>query len=190
MVWGFKMSKILQLKISLRGLRPSVWRRILVEDTINFYELHNIIQKVMGWECYHLFEFDQGGLSIGEPHEDYGGEVRDSRKIKLNSIFTGEKQRLSYIYDFGDSWEHMIVVEKILEKDGSKKYPVCIAGEMACPPEDSGGVWGYEEMLEIKKNKNHPEYEEKIVGWLGEDFDPEKFDIDEVNGILRRFKLF
>jgi len=175
------VEKILQLKISLKSFRPTIWRRVLVEDSINFYELHNIIQIVMGWEDSHLFEFDQGGLSIGMPHDDYGDEVQNSKKIRLSNIFTTEKQRLNYIYDFGDGWEHSIFVEKILDKEDNKKYPVCTAGKMACPPEDVGGVWGYEEILEVKKDKNHPEYEEQIIDWLGEDFDSEKFDIDDVN---------
>ena len=181
------MSRILQLKISLVGLKPMIWRRLLVEDSISFYKLHNIIQKAMGWENYHLFEFDQGSLYIGIPEGgDYSSEIKDSKKIKLSHVFTEEKQILNYIYDFGDSWKHKILVEKILVKDHLQKYPLCIDGNRSCPPEDCGGVWGYEEMLEIKSDKSHPEYEEKIVEWLGEDFDPEKFDIEEVNKLLKK----
>lgn len=176
-----KNIKVLQLKIVLQGIDPPVWRRILVEDTISFYQLHDVIQSVMGWEDDHLFEFDQGGLSIGRAHEDFMGEVKSAKKVKIKEVFSTEGQRLPYIYDFGDSWEHLIIVEKIMEKDPSQKYPVCLDGERACPPEDCGGVWGYEELLEIKKDKNHPEYEERIVEWLGEDFDPEDFDLNEVN---------
>jgi hypothetical protein len=186
-IGGYKMSRILQLKISLVGLKPMIWRRLLVEDSISFYKLHNIIQKAMGWENYHLFEFDQGSLSIGIPEGgDYSSEIKDSKKIKLSHVFTEEKQILNYIYDFGDSWKHKILVEKILVKDHLQKYPLCIDGNRSCPPEDCGGVWGYEEMLEIKSDKSHPEYEEKIVEWLGEDFDPEKFDIEEVNKLLKK----
>jgi hypothetical protein len=176
--------KILQLKIRLEGIRPFIWRKFLVEDSISFHKLHEIIQWVMGWENYHLYEFRVGGLSILEPHEDYMQDVTDSRKTRLSHILTIEKQKFGYLYDFGDSWEHMITVEKILEKASSKKYPVCITGKRACPPEDCGGIWGYQELLEIRKDKNHPEYEERIVEWLGEDFDPEHFDVDEINKSL------
>lgn len=227
------ISRILQLKISLKGLRPPVWRKVLVENSISFYELHNIIQKVMGWENYHLFEFQIDNTTITPEEEGHNpaessfhklfkspefiemlgqqdlskeGAMLDVNKInkilnkieknKPKNLFTVntsiiklikfEKQKLIYIYDFGDNWEHNIVVEKILKKDETQKYPVCIAGKRACPPEDSGGVWGYAELLKIKKDKNHPEYQEKIVGWLGEDFGPEKFDLNEINKHLHK----
>ncbi len=179
------MPKILQLKISLKGSKPLVWRRFLVKDSVTFHKLHEIIQKIMGWENYHLYEFGAGGLTISLPDED-AGHVTDSRKTKLCDILAAERQRFDYTYDFGDSWEHVIIVEKILEKS-PQKCPACIAGKTACPPEDCGGIWGYAELLEIMKDKSHPEYEEKIADWLGEDFDPEAFDIDEVNQRLRQF---
>jgi hypothetical protein len=179
------MPKILQLKISLRGSKPPVWRRILVRDAISFHELHEIIQRVMGWSGHHLFEFDIGGLSIGIPHPDYNHEVTDARKVRMSRIFREKGQRLDYMYDFGDSWEHVILVEKVLKDDASQKLPVCVAGKMACPPEDCGGIWGYEELLEKLKDKSHPEHKE-TVEWLGGDFDPEAFGMDEVNRVLQR----
>ena len=169
----------MQLKIILQGLKPAIWRRVLVEDSISFHRLHNIIQMVMGWDNSHLYEFDQGGLSIGMPHEDYGSEVQDAKKIKLNKVLNTKGQRLPYIYDFGDSWEHIILVEKILAKDESQKYPCCIAGKRACPPEDCGGVGGYAEMLEALQDKKHPEHE-RLKEWIGE-FNSEEFDVGEVN---------
>lgn len=176
--------KILQLKIVLQGTNPPVWRRVLIENFISFYQFHNIIQTVMGWENDHMFEFDQGNLSIGIPHEDFRGEVQDAKKIKINEVLSEEGQKLPYIYDYGDSWKHVIVIEKILNKDdNSQKYPACIKGKRACPPEDCGGVWGYEEMVEALKDKNHPKYEHWFE-WVGE-FDPEKFDLEEVNKKLQ-----
>ncbi|MBW6462070.1 MAG: plasmid pRiA4b ORF-3 family protein [DPANN group archaeon] len=177
------MEKIFQLKIVLDGSKPKIWRRVLVEDTTTFDRMHNIIQKVMGWGNCHLHMFHVGVSEIGEPDPDYEGNIKDSKKIKLKDILI-LKQKFRYEYDFGDCWDHIITVEKILNKEDSKKYPVCIAGEMACPPDDSGGIWGYEELLEIMKNKSHPEHEH-TVEWMGEDFNPEEFDIDKVN---RRFK--
>ncbi len=176
------MSKILQLKIYLQGSKPKIWRRFLIEDSITFNELHDIIQTVMGWENYHLFEFEINDLRIIPPDEGFLKENElDPDKTKVYEFLNTEKQKFNYLYDFGDDWNHIIVVEKILEKDSSKKYPVCIAGKMSCPPEDCGGLWGYEEILEIQQNKNHPDYEERIIDWLGEDFNPEDFNIEEVN---------
>lgn len=145
------MAKILQLKISLKGSKPPIWRRVLVDDSISFHKLHRIIQIVMGWANYHLFEFDPGGLSIGRPHDDFDNEVQDAKKIKVSEVLGAEGQNLIYTYDFGDSWDHAIVVEKILEKDYSQKYPICITGKRACPPEDCGGTRGYENFLEASR---------------------------------------
>ncbi|MEA2053678.1 MAG: plasmid pRiA4b ORF-3 family protein [Candidatus Thermoplasmatota archaeon] len=189
--------KILQLKIGLNGIKPAIWRRFLVEDSISFHELHGIIQIVMGWENYHLYEFEVDDTRIEASSKGFfvdavwiafrpkAKKTKPATKTRLNDFIKTEKQRFYYLYDFGDKWEHAIRVEKILEKDDSQKYPVCIAGKRACPPEDCGGVWGYQELMEIRKDKNHPEYEERIVEWLGEDFDPEHFDVDEINRLLK-----
>ncbi|MDI6737238.1 MAG: plasmid pRiA4b ORF-3 family protein [Nanoarchaeota archaeon] len=178
---------ILQLKIQLLGLKPEVWRRVLVDDRITFHQLHKVIQEVMGWSDYHLYRFNlDEDEEIGIPDPDDEVVVRDSRRLKVKSVLNAPKQKIVYTYDFGDNWEHLITVEKIL--DNAEKAPVCIAGERNCPPEDSGGVWGYEDLLKIKKNKKHPDYKEYIVEWLGEDFDPEKFDIEAVNRGLKRLK--
>lgn len=182
------MTKILQLKIKLDGSSPPVWRRFLVSDSVTFTQLHNVIQKVMGWENYHLYEFEAGNARISVPNEDLE-DIIDSKKIALSDILKTERQKIRYTYDFGDSWEHSITIEKILENNNGIRVPTCISGERACPPEDCGGIYGYKELLEIKKNKNHPEYKEMIVEWLGEDFDPEKFDISEANKSLKKLKL-
>ena len=180
--------KIFQLKIVLKGSSPPIWRRFLVEDNISFHKLHEIIQTVMGWENCHLYEFSVSELRISIPPEEYGGEPYENRELSSKkakiSILGSEKLKFSYLYDFGDSWEHAIIVEKIVEKTRSPKCPVCIAGKMSCPPEDCGGIWGYSELLEIRKDKNHPEYEKKVANWLDEDFSPEKFEIEEINRCL------
>lgn len=176
---------ILQLKIKLRDIKPKIWRRFLVKDDITFHGLHNIIQEVMGWENYHLYCFNIGLMRIEMP--DDGGyseyESKNSKKVKLFDYLAVEKQKFHYEYDFGDNWEHEIVVEKILDSlpEGVQQVPYCIEGERACPPEDCGGIWGYEELVEISKDKNHPDYEERIINWLGEEWDFEKFDINEIN---------
>ncbi len=179
------MGKILQLKIYLKDIEPKIWRRFLVSDNISFHKLHNIIQEIMGWENYHLYSFDINNVRIELPNEKVYGEneSENSKKIKLNKFIGAKKQKFDYLYDFGDSWEHEIVVEKIFKNlpDGVKRIPYCLDGERACSPEDCGGVWGYEELIEISKDKNHPDYEERIKDWLGEDWNFEKFNINEIN---------
>ncbi len=185
------MSKILQLKISLNEIKPEIWRRFLVRDNIRFDKLHRIIQEIMGWENYHLYEFNISGKQLGVIDSDAldsNPDLKDSEKIKLFEHINKEKQKFSYLYDFGDSWEHEIVVEKIIEYDKKQKIPVCLEGERACPPEDCGAVSGYKNFIEIKKDKNHPDYKELIIGWLGEEHDFEEFDAKDVNKRLKRIR--
>lgn len=174
---------ILQMKISLKGVSPPVWRRILVEDTISFDKLNNIIQAAMGWGGYHLYLFDIGGLEIGIPDEEFNADMTDSRRVHISKYLNAENRKIEYVYDFGDNWEHTIIVEKILEKYPKMKYPVCIKGKNACPPDDCGGPWGYKELLEAIKDPNHKEYKE-MLEWVGGEFNPEEFDIDRVNDRL------
>ncbi|MBI2631390.1 plasmid pRiA4b ORF-3 family protein [Candidatus Pacearchaeota archaeon] len=183
------MANILLLKIYLKDIKPKIWRRFFVSDNISFHQLHNIIQEIMGWENYHLYSFNIDGIRIElsdeEGYSEY--ESENSKKIKFNKYIRVEKQKFYYEYDFGDSWEHEIVVEKIFENlpEGIKQIPYCLEGQRACPPEDCGGVWGYEELIKICKDKNHPDYEERIKDWLGEDWDFEKFNVSETNKKLR-----
>ncbi len=174
---------IYQLKVTLKGIKPPIWRRVQVAGGISLHKLHQILQVVMGWDDDHLHHFTVGGVDFGEPHPDYGLEMRSDRRAKLSQVVSGEKAKFIYEYDFGDSWEHMILVEKILPAEAGVRYPVCIAGKRACPPEDCGGIWSYAHLLDVIQNPNDPEYEDKIE-WLGEPFDPEAFDLDRINRLL------
>lgn len=174
--------KIFQIKIALKGIKPQVWRKILTEDSISFDKLHEIIQRVMGWENYHLYVFETGGMEIGVPDKGDEREIVDSRKISISRL--PEKTKILYTYDFGDNWEHIITIEKIIEKERRGKYPLCISGERVCPPEDCGGVWGYQEFLQAIRNPKHKEHKE-MLEWIGGSFDSEKFDIDETNKGLK-----
>ncbi len=174
-----KQTRILQFKITLKHIKPPIWRRFLTAGNINFVELHDIIQWVMGWGYDHLYSFDfpnTGQLSIGDPEGfDLNGE-----DIQIDRAFRKEKDSCIYTYDFGDNWEHTLVLEKILEVDPDKKYPYVLAGKRNCPPEDCGGWPGYYNLLDVLSNPKDPEYED-MIDWIGEDYDPEYFNIDELN---------
>ncbi len=180
--------KILQLKIWLEGISPKIWRRFFVSNTITFHQLYLIIQTVMGWDNYHLYSFRVGDKEYqDEKSEDFGDfddeEILSSRKEKMGVLKV--KQKFLYTYDFGDDWEHEVIVEKILGPEEGKIYPFCLEGERNCPPEDCGSVSGYYNLMEIRKNKSHPEYKRLIQEWLGEDYDPELFVINWVNARLQ-----
>ena len=174
------MTGIFQLKIALDGITPKIWRRFLIKDNISFHDLHNIIQLIMGCGNYHLYSFYINKEEIGIPDPEFRSELTNAKKIKLKDKLS-LKQKFGYVYDFGDNWEHILTVEKILDNKDVALFPTCLEGERAGPPEDCGSYPGYYELMRIKKNKKHPEYKERIAGWLGENFDFEHFDIEEIN---------
>jgi hypothetical protein len=174
---------IYQLKVALRDIRPPVWRRVQVKDC-TLAKLHDVIQTCMGWDGYHLHAFEIGGEQYGEPDPDGMLEGGDERKVRLSQIVAQGFKKFTYTYDFGDNWEHLIQVEKVLDAEPGVRYPRCLAGKRACPPEDCGGPWGYGSFLEAISNPSHPEHED-MVEWVGGEFDPEAFDIEAVNEELR-----
>ncbi len=180
------VSAIYQLKVTLKDSKPPIWRRILVPDSVSLYQLHNILQIVMGWEDYHLHQFLIGDEYYGNPEDDEMGEMKNEKRFRLKQFVTGKGFKFFYEYDFGDGWEHVIQVEAVLPVEEGRQYPVCVEGKRACPPEDIGGVWGYEDFLEAISNPEHPEHDE-MLEWYGEDFDPEFFDVEEVNLGLHQF---
>ena len=175
--------KIYQLKISLKYIRPPIWRRILVASDTTLEQLHLIVQAAMGWYNCHLHSWTIGGVEYGQPQGEYDSDMHDEKTVKLSKIVAGEKFKFSYTYDFGDSWEHEILVEKVLAATTETRYPVCVTGKRACPPEDCGGAWGYAELLSILNDPENPEYEEKM-DWLEDNFDPNEFDLKETNSRL------
>lgn len=181
------LKNAIQLKIVLKQTKPAIWRRIVVENSITFFELHHIIQCVMGWENAHLYEFMVDNYRIGEPNGDFdsysGSKMIDSEEIALEEVLSSEIKKFSYDYDFGDGWDHEIIIEKILPLDHAIEYPKCLKGKMNCPPEDCGGIPGYYNLVEIMKNKKHPERKE-MIEWLGGVFDPMKFDLEGTNAHL------
>lgn len=180
------MTKVLQLKIVLDGITPKIWRRFLVKDNITFHKLNEIIQTLMGWGGYHLYAFYVGKEQLSIPHPYSDDNQINAKKVKLKDKLS-LKQKFGYVYDFGDNWDHTLAVEKILDNKDVALVPICLKGERAGPPEDCGSYSGYYELMKIKKNKKHPEYKERIVEWLGGDFDFEYFNLEETNKEL--FKL-
>lgn len=183
---------MLQFKIQIKNVNnPTVWRRVIIPKHFNFAQFHEVIVAAFGWGGYHLYEFSPGGIGtypvIGIPHDDYEDEMLDSKKMKVSKIFATPKQKFTYVYDFGDDWEHAITLEKITVE--SSKVADCIDGGGACPPEDCGGFPGYMDLKKILSNSKHPEYA-GIKEWLGlskkEKWDPEKFDMEFASEKVRR----
>lgn len=193
-----KPAQIYQFKITLTDSKPPIWRRILVPDNYTFWDLHVAIQDAMGWLDYHLHVFEitdpetNEMIEIGMPDElDFGtNEVLDDYKVKMSKYLNESNKNAVYEYDFGDSWRHKIVLEKILPAVPGEKYPQCIAGKMSCPPEDCGGTYCYYDFLEILKDPSHENHKE-LKAWAGKDFDPEYFDPKDVvfDNPKERFKL-
>ena len=182
-------AKIYRMKVTLEDSKPPIWRRLLVRSDITLADLHRIIQVAMGWSDYHLHQFIVQGTYFGEPHPAYADDLdmHDEQEVTLRQIVAGEGFKFCYEYDFGDGWEHQVLVEKILPPEPDQRYPLCIKGRRACPPEDVGGVWGYLGFLEAIQDPDHPEHEEYLE-WIGGEFDPEAFDLDAVNGKLRSLR--
>lgn len=182
--------KVFQFHISLNETDPVIWRKFLVPGDITLAKLHRIIQVVMGWTDTHLHEFIIGNVSFQEPDPeiDPAEGVRNERRMHLYRVAPPAGGSFLYVYDFGDDWVHRVVVEKVL--DGHKLFsgkPVCLEGEGACPPEDCGGPPGYYDMLDIIEDEENREYKETME-WLGGEFDPNWFDIEETNQVLSRLR--
>jgi hypothetical protein len=178
---------VYQINVTLKGSKPPIWRRMQVTSETTLAQLHRILQRVMGWEGYHLYQFVIGGLEYGDPSilEEMEGE--DARRVTLATLVWDEQDKFLYAYDFGNRWEHELLMEKILPPEAGKRYPMCLAGKRACPPEDCGGIWGYTGFLEAIHDPKHPKHEE-MLEWVGGAFDPDACDLDEVNTELQSLK--
>jgi hypothetical protein len=153
-----------QLKVILKGSKPTVWRRLQVLGNIDLHSLHQIIQTAMGWANLHLYRFEVNGTNYGviDSKDDfYGLHFEDARKIKLNKVVSYDKSKTKFIYeyDFGDSWEHEIIVEQMIPFKDGVKYPTLLSGRQSCPPEDCGGLRGYALLLKSVRNPIEEEYE-------------------------------
>lgn len=144
----------------------------------------------MGWTNSHLHQFIKNRIyyTVRIQDDDFWDEMDNvdykKMKIRISDLLKAEKEKINYEYDFGDDWEHDIILEKILPVDDKIIYPFCLTGKMNCPPDDCGGVWGYADMLEVLEQTDHEEYD-SYIEWLGGEFDPKYFDKNEINKLLR-----
>ena len=171
----------LSLKVTLRGTKPPVWRRLLIPGEMTLGDLHQAIQAAMGWHDSHLHAFDIAGREYGDP--DSVDDVADEERLTLNGVLNSGVTRFTYTYDFGDNWEHTVLIERTRRPLEAGSYPACIAGKRNCPPEDCGGPWGYQDLLAVLADPAHPDHPERVE-WVGEDFDPEEFAIEVANARL------
>ena len=172
---------VYQIKVTLLRSRPAIWRRLQVENGITLGRLHDTLQMVMGWTNSHLHGFRRLQPSQkGTRRRLLPIESADEKATRLDELLRRPKDWLVYDYDFGDSWEHEVLLEEICPLPSSARLPMVLAGHCACPPEDVGGLSGYYHFLGVIKNPNHPEHED-MLEWAGRDFDPTAFDVQEVN---------
>jgi len=181
--------QIIELRVELLELRPTVWRKLLVPSWITLAKLHQLLQVAMGWTNSHLHQFKIGAVCYGFPDEDWPERSpRDDRKAILADSLSDELTGFHYEYDFGDGWEHAIRIERFRALDEVRHYPLCVAGANACPPEDVGGTHGYLEFLQAITDPTHEEHD-NYLAWCGGLFDPAAFDVNAVNASLRRIKI-
>lgn len=186
------ITTVYQLKIALVGVRTQIWRRVQVPADIALDELHLVLQAAMGWTNSHLHSFAFGKQEYTMPYEQGDLEelrMEDERKMCMSALISNPKETFEYAYDFGDNWQHVITLEKILPAAQDTKYPLCLAGKRACPPEDCGGVWGYADLLRVLRNPAHPEYKD-MKAWAGRKFDAEVFDVDRFSKDLRKLRSY
>ncbi|MCC5915676.1 MAG: plasmid pRiA4b ORF-3 family protein [Balneolaceae bacterium] len=185
-------TKAYQIRLELAGSKPKIWRKLIIPADMLLSDLHKVIQTTMGWTNSHLHHFIKGRVFLEPPIDD---DFLDSVGIDytgytVDNLLEKKNDKIRYEYDFGDGWEHIITLEKVVNNvDG--ELPVCTGGALNCPPEDVGGIWGFQEFKKALKNPSHPEHEE-YKEWVGEHYDPEYFDLDEVNEMLKEdnFGLF
>ena len=179
-----------QVKITLKSSKPPIWRRVVVRSDMKLDRLHQVIQVVMGWTDSHLHQFIVGRTFYGRPDPEFadmGPEMLNERRFTVADVAPAAKNKFIYEYDFGDGWQHEVLVEKALPPDVAFGHPVCLGGANACPPEDCGGIWGYYNLLETLADPKHAEHEE-MKDWLGGEWDSTLFELDSANEMLKRMK--
>jgi hypothetical protein len=180
---------VFQLKVTLENIKPPVWRRVLVDASSTLDHVHEVLQAAFGWWNRHLHEFEIDGTRYGNPDPDDDGEppTVEEQRVRLDTVVTAGST-FGYLYDFGDGWSHRVTVEKVVPAETGTTVPACIGGRRACPPEDCGGPWGYEHLLEALADPTHRDHRD-LADWLGAPFDPEAFDAADFVHHLRAIRL-
>ena len=173
------------LKVTLLEVDPPVWRRFAVAATVTLPRLHGILQEVMGWQDCHLHQFFFGDECYGPTDPDWPSDMVEERGKRLSTLLARSGDGFTYEYDFGDGWRHRVEAVGDVDAATLDQLPVCLDGARACPPEDCGGTWGYEEFLDAIGDPAHEEHE-GLLEWVGGGFDAEAFDRAAVNDLLRR----
>lgn len=174
-----------QVQVALRNLKPKIWRRLIVDPETSLEDFSKIIQTAMGWTNSHLHQFIKNNTYYTSPNEDMDDDFYiDYTPFKIKDLLKKEKDKMIYEYDFGDSWEHDIILEKQVSLKRKLIYPKCIKAVLACPLEDCGGVYGYSNLLSILKDPKHKEYA-SMKERVGEHFYPEYTELEEINDNLK-----
>jgi hypothetical protein len=175
---------IVRICVTLLDVDPAIWRRSEVPASFTLEGLHDVLQAIMGWANYHLHHFQLGNLMYGElTPEDR--DMLDGRKLKLSALAIDGERAFEYVYDYGDNWRCVVVLEAIAPASPGVVYPRLVEGARSGPPEDVGGPWGYGEFLGAIAHPKHKRHKE-LTQWSGGDFDPDRFDLDEINRALAR----
>ena len=178
------LERTYEVKGSILGIRPPVWRRLRIHGDVTLGDFHDILQAVMGWRRRHLHQFEFEGRLYAEKHPEFPRVYLDERKARLDDLLRAPKDRLNYEYDLGDGWLHAVVLEKVHGRHPDDPLCEVLAGKRACPPEDCGGPAGYNRLIEILEDEQDPEHDE-MKKWVGA-FEPEAFDVDLVDRSVRR----
>jgi hypothetical protein len=176
-----------QLKITLREVKPAVWRRVVVPSSWKLSKVSRVIETAMGWDGYHLHAFEVGDARYGPVDPGWDLDLNDESKVALAELLTEVKATMRWDYDFGDGWEHDVVVEAIGEASAPLVKAVCLDGRNGCPPEDCCGPWGYENLREALADPAHPDHDD-MREWIGEGFDPKSFDVAATNAALQHIR--
>lgn len=171
--------RIARLHIQLDDVEPSIWRRVEVPLTSSLKAVHDVIQAVMLFEDYHLFQFEIGDRRYGYPDPEWGDEMRNARNARLGAMLARGETRFTYTYDFGDDWRHSVVVEDVVAADSVVDYPRFIEGARRAPPEDVGGLPGFEEFLMVMADPADEEHETTMT-WYGRPFEPDDIDVPTI----------
>ena len=183
--------KIARIRIELEHIEPRIWRRVEVSVTTNLRALHEIIQAAMPWENYHLYQFAVGDRVYGEPDPEdaiWGRKIYQAKGMRLGTLIDRGVTELLYTYDFGDDWQHRVIVEAVSEADPGADYPLFVDGERTAPPEDVGGPTGFMEFIEAIAKRSHSQHKD-MVRWYGGPFNPTDFGAESIAASLREIAL-